>query len=426
MGPPKPTVGPKPRRFEMGAMASYAAVVCCIWLGWEIVKTPVLVRAPASVSIRLAPNSPEVLRIAAESEFAAGRIENARQLSEASLARAPFNARALRVRGLVESKAGETSRADSILTLAGNWSLRDDPAHAWLMESRLRRGDYVSAFGHADTLARRRLDLYPRMFEFFAVAASTDPRAVAPLLGLLAKRPPWRASFLAYIQETPRFDQLTATLVAALEKSDSALTDAELSAFYSAWAARAQYANVRAVMKLLGRPRLPNGLQNRAFDITEDQEVRPFQWTFGRAPGLNTDRVEDDIRTGNPALRVEYDGYAPNEIATQLLLLEPGIYQLSGDQRFEDGAEDLRMIWTVKCVESSPSLVEYLPRPSAPDRWTAFRKTFTVPASNCSAQYLRLEARPDDVRTHIVAWFDNLAILRVSQTASQLPEKATS
>lgn len=415
------------QKIEAATLAPYVAIVCCVWLGWEIVKAPVLVRAPPSLSIRLAPNSADVLRLSAESEFAAGRVENARELSEASLSRAPFDARALRVRGLVESRMGGTDRADDLLTLAGNWSLRDDPAHAWLMDNRLRRGDYVSALGHADTLARRRVDLHPRLFELFAVAASADTRAVGPLLALLAKRPPWRGSFLGYIQEKPRFAPLTATVVVALQKSDSAaLTDPELSAFYSAWAAQTQYANMRAVMKLLGRPRLPNGLQNRAFDMTEHQEIRPFQWTFGRAPGMNVDSVEDDVRAGNPALRVEYDGYAPEGIAGQLLLLEPGVYELSGEQRFEDGIEDPRMIWTVKCVETSPSLAEYLARPAASERWTTFRRTFTVPSSNCNAQWLRLEARPDDVRTHIVAWFDNLAILPASQEVARAAERATS
>ena len=116
----------------------YGLLALSVWLAWEVLKAPVAARAPPSIGVRIAATSPEVLRRAAEAEFTAGRPGNAEALAEESLVRAPFNARALRVRGLAAAEAGETEQADQLLTLAGNWSLRDDPAHAWLVEYRLR------------------------------------------------------------------------------------------------------------------------------------------------------------------------------------------------------------------------------------------------------------------------------------------------
>ena len=140
---------------------SYGLIAVAVVLAWQIILQPLSQRAPVETAIRLAPGSPLVLRRAAESELAAGRVDNAAALSREALSRSPFDVRALRVFGLTEARAGREDEADDILTLAGNWSLRDDPAHAWLVERRLRSGDYVSAFAHADTLVRRRQDLQP-------------------------------------------------------------------------------------------------------------------------------------------------------------------------------------------------------------------------------------------------------------------------
>ena len=127
-------------RVGVEAVASYGLIVAAVVLGWQIAIQPLMQRAPAQLAIRVAPGSPLVLRRAAESELAARRIDNAAALSRDALVRSPFDVRALRVLGLTEARAGREDQADDILTLAGNWSLRDDPAHAWLVERRLRRG----------------------------------------------------------------------------------------------------------------------------------------------------------------------------------------------------------------------------------------------------------------------------------------------
>ena len=183
--------------------APYALTIGAIWLGWQILLQPVIQRAPPELAVRVAPGSPLVLQRAAEAEFVAGekdddarRYDNAASLARDALALAPFNVRALRVVGLTEARAGREPIADEILTLAGNWSLRDDPAHAWLVEYRLRRGDYASSFAHADTLARRREDIRPQIFRLFTLAAATDTaRALPEVARLLDARPPWRQSY---------------------------------------------------------------------------------------------------------------------------------------------------------------------------------------------------------------------------------------
>lgn len=406
------------RRFSVGEAVGYAATIGAVWLAWEVVKAPVAERAPPELAVRLAPASPEVLRRAAEAELVAGRVDNARALSAESLARAPFNARALRVRGLAEAREGDVNRADEMLTLAGNWSLRDDPAHAWLVEHRLRRGDYSSSFAHADTLARRRVDLYPVIFPLFSTAATDDPRALPVLANLLAADPPWRQGFLEYLHVKNERAPVAANLAILTQRTRRPFTDYELQRLYTTWLDAGRAPGVRQVRQRLNRPAVGTLLQNGDFSVEPEAQIQPFGWKAGAAPGIGGGIAEDDVKAGNRAYRVEYDGFGSGVVLEQLVMLEPGAYVLTGRQRTETAGQDPRLTWTLTCAEGGA------PTPLSGDgvsqdagtAWRPFSMSFSAPAQNCSLQWLRLIARPGERRTYIGYWLDDLVIRRLSSS----------
>lgn len=401
-----------PGRFPGQRLLWYGCVVAAVWLGWEIVKVPVADRAAPALAVRLSPASPEVLRKAAESEFAQKRFENAKALADESLSRAPFNARALRVRGLVEAQDAGEQRADDILTLAGNWSLRDDPAHAWLMENRLRRGDYGSSFAHADTLVRRREDLQPQVFNLFTTAALSDPRSTPHLTRLLAAGPSWRPAYLNSLHAREDGDPVLASLAIALQPSARPFTDSELGHLYRMWASEGRYPGIRFLRGQLNRPPVGQALQNGDFSQEAIPDFLPFGWRLGTAAGISVQITEDDVRQDDNALRVEYDGRRNDVFAEQLLVLDAGPHVLTGQLRVETATQDVRMQWRVLCAESSVVIGEADVDASRAvgGTWRAFSIPVAVPGENCSAQWLRLEAVPGDRRTQSVVWFDRLRI----------------
>ena len=399
---------------------SYVLVAGAVWLGWEAVKAPLADRGQPALAVRLSPTSPEVLRRAAEAELLAGRFENAQALSIDSLSRAPFNARALRVRGLAEAKLGDTARADEMLTLAGNWSLRDDPAHAWLIENRLWRGDYVSAFAHADTLARRRPDLYPSLFRLFKTAAVQDPRALPAIVELLSRSPPWRVPFLEHLHEEADGAPVVGGLAVALERTESPFTAYELQRLYTFWLAAGRLDGIRELRRRLGRAPAGALLQNGDFSTSIEDQLLPFGWTTETGAGIGTALVEDDVRAGNQAFRLEYDGFASGVFTRQLMLLDPGEYALEGEWRAETPRAEMPVAWQVVCAESGAvvngtgtALRE------GPAEWSSFRQTFSIPRENCRAQWLQLVAIPGDRRTTIAVWFDKLRTRASSPSAGR-------
>lgn len=404
----------KPRTARQGRDYSvYGLVVGAVVLGWQMAMQPLMQRAPVEAAVRLAPGSPTVLRRAAESELAAGRVDNAAALSREALTRSPFDVRALRVFGLTEAQAGREGAADEILTLAGNWSLRDDPAHAWLVERRLRRGDYASAFAHADTLVRRRQDIQPQVFQLFTVAGTTNPqRSVPEIASLLAARPPWRSAYLYSLEESPQDLQLYTSLAVLLEAGRAPLDKDETGLLYWRLLASGQFAAIRTVRERINRPPLDAPITNGGFGDTEAPE--PFQWRLFQKAGIVSEIVEDDLRASNPALRVDYDGYATGTVAEQLTSLAPGTYRFSGEARTETGNPATRLAWTFTCAVGGVALATVLAGTTDPasDGWTTFSGRVDIP-EGCPTQWLRLETRAGDRRSPAVAWFDRLAATRI-------------
>ena len=392
-------------------LLGYVFIAVAVWLGWEVVKVPVVDRAPPALALRMAPGSPDALRRAAEGELVAEDWEDAAFLADRSLAAAPFNARALRVRGLAASRRGAVEQADQLLTLAGNWSLRDDPAHAWLVEHRLRQGSYGSAFAHADTLVRRRRDLHEKVFNLFTTAAVQDPRALPPLVRLLAASPPWRTSYLLSVQRREGADAVVLSLALALQTTATPLTDRELSRVYESWSAERRYTAIRALRRGLARPPTDAEIQNGDFSTPVENQLPPFGWTLGTAPGLMVEIMEDDGLPENAALRVVSDGYGEPTVARQLVLLSPGRYTFSGRYRLENVAETA-FEWSVRCVEGGPPLAEIrlpLEEPQV-GGWTAFATGVTVP-EGCTAQRLLLRPRAADRRSPLMVWFDDIDLV---------------
>lgn len=412
----------RPRR-SVRDLAPYVLTVGAVWLGWQVVLQPVLQRGPPAIAIKTAPGSPLVLRRAAEAELmaaddarteAAAHVELAALWAREALSRSPFDVRALRVVGLTEDRLGREPQADDILTLAGNWSLRDDPTHAWLVQNRLRRGDYASALAHADTLIRRREDLRPSVFRLFTTAVNQSPQQALPIVArLVAAKPPWRQAYLDSLYRSREGLQAAVNLSLTLEANGAPLTDAELSQFYYQLMDKGLAEIVGVVRTRLNRPSAASAVTNGGFDTPSAPE--PFQWKLAQQAGAIIEIVADDARPDDPALRIDHDGFASARIAEQLMFLPAGRQRLTYQFRTESGARPTRMDWTVRCLPNDQRILSTPAVPQTDSKWAANGMDFTVPA-DCKAQWLSLGADAGDRRAPVVVWMDKVAINANHQT----------
>lgn len=399
-----------PRFGRLADWLPYMLTALAVVLAWQIVVGLLIVRAPPGVALTVAPGSALALRRAAESELAADELDDAGALAAEALIRAPFDARALRTYGLGLDRAGQVDQADEIITLAGNWSLRDDRAHAWLVERRLQQGRYASAFAHADTLARRREAQQPQVFKLYTTAVTLDPRALGVLVDLIATRPPWMSDYLSTLDATNEDGLIFANLAIGSQEANAPLSDDHLRALYSGWLRRQQIPGLREIRRRLGRPALDLLLPNASFERPDGPA--PFDWMLPTQTGLSGLITADDVRTDQQALRVEYDGRSTGVAAQQFLLLPPGRYAFSVEEKVEQGTPELR--WVLSCHETPSILVSLDSTPSSSGEWGVLEQTFTVPRSGCAGQWLRLVSVPGGRRAVSATWFDRLSLRRLS------------
>lgn len=384
-------------------LASAGLIGLAIWLGWQVVRELVIIQGPPALAVQIAPGSALALRRAAEAEYAAAEYEDASDLARLALKKAPFGTRTLRIVGLVQAEQGRLADADATLTMAGNRSLRDNAAHAWLVNNRLRQGDYYSAFAHADALARRRLEFHDTVFDLFTVAVATDPRATGALIERLVTRPPWRGRYLTHVLRTDQGRQVAADLALNLQATDAPFTDEELGDLYVALVTRGQTAAAVAIRERVRRPAPDRLLVNG--DFGPATAPRPFAWTPYAEAGLVADILADDP---DGMLRVEHDGFVGGVAVEQMLSLKPGPYVLTGRIRVETG-DASRLNWQVMCVDQTVLGSVGAPTAEATPDWRLFRVEFTVPPG-CGVQWLRLRPTAALQKNVTVAWYDDFAL----------------
>jgi hypothetical protein len=383
-------------------------VILGVWLSWQVVREAAIRVLPYEAALRLAPRSPLLLGQAAEAEFLARRSENALWLARRSLGIAPFNVTALRTAGLALGEVQRRDEADQLLTLAGNWSLRDEAAHGWLVDRRLRQGDYGSAFAHADAMVRRRNDLRSPIFDLFTAAAHQDDRARTALAAQLKMRPPWRAAYLAELNRSNDGLGLAAGLAVALKDGPGRFDGRELGALHGRLAANGHYAALRQLRDQLAGPEAAALITNGTFSGPEASD--PLNWTFHRRSGL-TIEIAPGPGGDEPALRIVHDSFSGGDLISQTLLTPAGRFTLEGRGRPVEG--DISALrWRIGC-EGGRNLLADESLPAMPaGRWSRFTVDFVVPAEGCVAQRLALVPRLEDRRRGLEVWFDDLEIRR--------------
>jgi hypothetical protein len=393
----------------------FALILGGVLLAFAIMAAALAARAPPQLALTVAPTAHSALSRASEIEYAADRLENARDLANEALVRAPFDSRALRVSGLIIARQGDTARARDILTLAGNLSLRDDPAHAWLMEDALRRGNYSVAFAHADTLARRRRDVRERLFKFFETSAASDARSIPALTALLVTNPPWRFDFMVFLlgQKKAGSAQAIVNLAARLQQTPHPLTDDELGLVYRTFQEDGQLGALVATRLSLKRPASTTTVVDGGFDSQSARPLPPFNWVINSGAGISSIVLDPDGRAGNPALTFRISTYVDAAMASQLVVASPGLRRLSWRQDAgSSGPVDWRLVWAVNCIGSDQPLLVDPVLTVSPDNSGTIRysATFRVPATGCPAQWLRLKLQPGLRGGRAEGWIDDVVI----------------
>lgn len=344
-------------------------------------------------------------------QSAAGQI---RDWAEGALRSDPLNARALRILGRFAVEGGNEQRATALMAAAARRSLNESRAISWLLGQALRRGDHASATRWADVLLRTQPQLMPALVPILARMA--EHREASPeIRKLLAEKPPWRAGFLVMLPQNAEDPRRLLDFFISLRDGPAPLAAEELRGYLNFLVQKGSYdLAYYAWLQFLPRERLDAAGLLFNGDFASTPSGAPFDWMIAPGAGVTIDIKAHPEQEGQRALFTEF-GYGRVEFppVTQMIMLSPGFYRLRGSYKGEIvGRRGLQ--WSVTCAGGKPAVLGQSPMVIGAARdWTAFEVGFTVPPTDCGAQYVSLALAARSASEQLVSgsiWYGALRI----------------
>ena len=348
--------------------------------------------------------------------------------AEQALKAEPLSARALRILAQVAEHEKDHGKTEALMKGAAQLSLEESLAVFWMMRESYRDQDYAETMRYADTLLRSRPQLAPHVFPMLGRMAE-NVTASSELKKALAENPPWRGQFFGALPNQVTDARTPLELLLSLRNTATPPTEEERRSYLEALVQHKLYELAYySWLQFLPQEQLSKTgrLFNGSFDAAPTG--LPFDWVFRRGGGVNIKFAQRSDQEGKRALLIEF---GPGRVdfssgLSELVLLPPGDYKLEGKYK-ADLVSQRGLKWSVTCVDATDPAGISGTINGSDSTWKDIEIPFTIPHDECPAQYVRLDLDARSASEQFVsgaAWFDDLSITRVENSAPTTSEPA--
>jgi hypothetical protein len=379
-----------------------------------------LARVLPQRALTLNAGQPEALLMEADAALRAQRLDDAEQRARSALQAAPLLGPALRVLGAVAEARGDHDRAQSLIAMGVAVTPRDTAGQFWLAINALADKDLSGSLQRLDRLLRVEPEIEADAFPILATIA-ISPAGVEAIAQTLALDPPWRREFIGQLilQAPAAVDVLR--LFRAIRAAGGDVHETETDQLMRRLIGANDWKRLHRVLEVLpAQYGAGAGLSDGGFDGGESASV--LGWELGRVAGADVLIADDPLQPGNRALQlVFHDRRVPFRHVSQLLLLSPGAYRLTGRVRLLGLQAAQGLSWTLSCAADAAVIGKSEHFLGSSD-WRGFSMIFKVPAENCGGQRLLLAIDARIAAEQQVvgeAWFDDIRV------EAQVPAQTT-
>lgn len=381
------------RRGKARLLGLCALSMALIWLVGVRGYADYLAQVLPERALALNTKQAEALLVQAEQALRAHRIDDAETMASTALQVAPLSGKALRILGAVSELRGNPVKAQALMELAVATTPRDTAGQFWLAINALANRDLQGCLQRLDRLMRFEPAIAADAFPILATIA-ISPAGVKSIAETLAANPPWRPGFMAaLIRQAPAVTDVL-RLFKAIITAKGQVQSPEWEQLNARLIAAGDWKQLRRV--LASRPEFQSRtelLGDGGFD--GDGQGILLGWAIRRVVGADVMMTVDPNLPANHLLYLYFhDRRVAFHHVSQLLLLTPGNYQLTGRVRLTSLTTAQGLSWSMTCAPGSLVIgkSELL---SGTSDWREFSMTFEVPADGCGGQTLALglEAR---------------------------------
>lgn len=360
-------------------------------LAWMVVRTSavdaLLARNPAMAE-RLSPHDPQVNLALAMAELREGGAQRIRltpdmtSRAEGAIRRAPLVDEPFLFGGLSLIMRGQPEAARTLLEEGIRRNPRSRPIRLFLLDSYLRTGRIAEAIREISMLSRLLPEansvLVPELARY-----AQNPKTIGALERVLRTDPAQRLAIVNFLIREGAEPELVLRLAGADLIAAQTASSGWQAGLLDSMVKRGDVARAHALwFQFINQKTGPAaGIYNPEFQ--ETRAPAPFNWTLG-ADGAGIAEPN-----ANKGLDVTFYGRQNAVLATQMLVLRPGRYQLSMKVSGEAADKMGGLAWTLTCDSTTTPIVT-LDISNAPYAGKRFATTFEVPSDNCAGQWLRL------------------------------------
>jgi hypothetical protein len=339
-----------------------------------------------------------------------------RSWAELALDNDPLNARAFRILGQLSQFDSDNKHTQALMHAAVQRSLLESDAVYWMMRKSYESQDYRGALRYTDILFRTRPQVIESLMPVVGKLAEI-PDGSNQLKQLLVTNPPWRHAFFKGLPPSVTDARTPLDIMLTLKDTSNPATTDDLSVYLNFLIEHQFYELAYyAWLQFLPREQLAEAghLFNGSFETTPSGV--PFDWVLTKGSGVTTQIAASNDRPGERAFFAKFGpGRVDYKDVTQLVLLAPGSYTFRGKYK-ADLVSERGLKWRVVCAgDETPMIGESQTINGSRPEWRDFEFSFTVPDTNCSAQYVRLVFDARSASEQFISgsiWFDDLQIMR--------------
>jgi Tfp pilus assembly protein PilF len=394
------------------------------WVGWRIIALAAgqsLALSHPDAALSWVADQPTALNQLVQRELANpdGNLDAAREWAKSALRSNPLNARALTLLGLIAERKGDQKGADALMRIAVARTWNDPMTNAWLFNREIARGDYPNALPYLDAMLRIDLEAQKRRLLPMLVAFTNNPTAFKSLITFLATSPPWRTWFLSELSARLSNQARLVELYTALSETENPPTKKELWPYLDRLIKSGNFEQAYQIWRETLQPeQRENYPFNRDFEIAIDGA--PFNWNLDAPRGAHVEIVTSDDSGRKRALLVEFSGGRIDFASVkQLMMLPSGNFTFRGKVKTKELRTSRGLWWHIFCANPSTITLAHTELVSGTVPWTDFAVRFEVPATDCKAQWLRLEL-PARIGSEFSiegqVWYQDLRIAPTSTT----------
>lgn len=341
-------------------------------------------KVPAT-ALSLVPGHPVAAAALARSALVLGEPGRAETAALAAIRNSAVSSDAFQTLGLVRANK-DTAEAKRLFEYAVALNQREASAQMWLARDLFIDGEWESSLRHLDAAMRVSPASHSTGYRLLAFAIAAN-ETVDPVLRILRSNPSWLDGFLAYGVQSQTLLPSLARVVTQLPNSSAARSEEVEAALLSGLVTAGEYEQARELIAKIGAS---NSSPVRDPSFILSGPYQPFDWKYLSDPGKGAAPTP----SASGGLRYQANTGEGGPIATQLVMLEPGTYELKSLQRTQPATLDGYPYWTVTCAGDNQLQLADLRIPRSDDKAGRPNSTqFEVPSRGCQAQWLQLNIR---------------------------------